>query len=351
MALTFHDGFEGGNIVSGQWTDLGGTAPTLATAIKNTGAYSLRCNAAAALSGVLVATYSQQMSFYLYIATLPDALCIIAGMNDADDFVELTTAGYITLYDSAGALKGTSTTQLATGRWYRICYAGDGGAAAKVYIDGILEITAASGMAGVIGRDVGVETSCTADLYFDDVVCGNATAQADLGNIVVLASCPKGAGDVTEFTPSAGSNWDCVNEVPYSDVDYVSHAAAASDLYAIQTCADIGLVGTVQAVRTIARGKRTGVSTTTNQVKDNGTIYQTAWAMGTSYGWSRRYDAVMPNGGAAWTNARFDAFQIGHDCTAGTSTVSFDFIEVAYIPTVVGGVDVAAIPLGIWRGV
>ena len=63
------------------------------------------------------------------------------------------------------------------------------------------------------------------DIYLSD-------SMAYVGDCRVVRLLPTGAGDVTAWTPSAGANWDAVNDS--SSTDYVGTATAASkDLYVL----------------------------------------------------------------------------------------------------------------------
>jgi hypothetical protein len=65
--------------------------------------------------------------------------------------------------------------------------------------------------------------------WFDDVVFDDA---AWPGNTKIAAIRPSGAGNSAQWTPSAGANWECVDEVPASDTDYVeTNVVDKVDLY------------------------------------------------------------------------------------------------------------------------
>lgn len=94
------------------------------------------------------------------------------------------------------------------------------------------------------------------DVYFLDKSVGGADF---LGDVRVLRLAPTNSGNYTNFTPSTGSNWDCVNEV-YSattETDYVqSGTVGHKDTYSL---ADTGLSTgtTVHALQVIAEVQRT----------------------------------------------------------------------------------------------
>ena len=105
---------------------------------------------------------------------------------------------------------------------------------------------------------------------------------------------------------------------------------------------------TIKAVSSWFRMKRGNGSGAyhANMVRDNGTDYPSAdLALTIAYLWYNRYDATMPNGGAAWIQARIDAFQAGfsHYDTYGEDTYgSCVMVMVAYSPYIIQEVTLSA---------
>lgn len=74
-------------------------------------------------------------------------------------------------------------------------------------------------------------TPSTATIYLDDLTIATGGWPGDINYEAIV---PDGAGSVTQWTPSAGANWDCVEEVPPSDANYVSAALdAKKDTYSL----------------------------------------------------------------------------------------------------------------------
>jgi hypothetical protein len=70
-----------------------------------------------------------------------------------------------------------------------------------------------------------------ADAYFGDVVADDGVWP---GNTVMALLKPQAAGSSTQWTPSAGANWDCVEEVPASMNEFVGvNAGDQLDLYTL----------------------------------------------------------------------------------------------------------------------
>ena len=75
-----------------------------------------------------------------------------------------------------------------------------------------------------------------------------------IGRGGIPAIFPTGAGNSTDLNPSAGANWQCVDEVPPNDdTDYVSSAVVDDhDSYA---ASNLAATGTISAVQWLARAK------------------------------------------------------------------------------------------------
>lgn|SRR5262245_57598354 len=70
------------------------------------------------------------------------------------------------------------------------------------------------------------------DLYYLDTN-GAAPYNDFLGDVKVETLVPNGSGFYTQFTPSTGSNWQCVDELPAVTTDYVGSATIGNrDTYA-----------------------------------------------------------------------------------------------------------------------
>lgn len=166
----------------------------------------------------------------------------------------------------------------------------------------------------VIGTEVGVQHDFD-DLYICDT--SGSLNNTFLGDVSIRAIFPNGAGNASEWTPSAGSNYDCVNETsPNDDTDYNSAAAInLKDLYAFASApagADIRGVQVLAAVRKSAEGP--------GQVKlvtrSNGTDYDGAahGIASTEYSYVREVLETDPGSGspeAAWTESGFNAAEFG----------------------------------------
>ena len=94
--------------------------------------------------------------------------------------------------------------------------------------------------------------------YWDDIVLDDSVLPPPSK---ILKATIGGSGSSTQWTPSAGSNYQCINEMPISDADYVSTQPLGNiDLYSLSNFVP-GISCNIKSVSTLIRGWRDGVST------------------------------------------------------------------------------------------
>jgi hypothetical protein len=154
--------------------------------------------------------------------------------------------------------------------------------------------------------------------YFDDVYIldsgGSAPYNTFLGEVRIYTTLPTGAGATTQWTPSAGTNFGAVDDVPYSASDYVSTSTSGNrDTYAMSDLPSG--VGTIYAVRTVAAAKKSDAGAASLKVVDRSggaNYYGTTTALATGdvsvFGAIRTVD---PATSAAWTASGVNALEAG----------------------------------------
>src|SRR5688572_14386147 len=184
MALLNRCGFEQQTTTAGfEWVANSATfsGVSIDTTTKHGGAASLRCNPTASQGNVRFFARSDSTNpifirFYLYIGTAPGAITTISDYMDS----ALTSACGIRLNSNrtlefwdfqAAAQVGSDSSALSLNTWYRIEYTFDDGTnTGSARIDGVdFASGAVTDLAGGGLVRVGVATSATCDLYFDDV--------------------------------------------------------------------------------------------------------------------------------------------------------------------------------------
>lgn len=108
--------------------------------------------------------------------------------------------------------------------------------------------------------------------YFDNLILDDA---AWIGDTKIQAVVPIGVGNTTGWTPSAGANWECVDEKPPNDADYVSiNANDVMDTYVAGNLS--GSIDNIKCVQVQSRTRIEGAPTPTNLklvVRSGGTDY------------------------------------------------------------------------------
>jgi len=151
------------------------------------------------------------------------------------------------------------------------------------------------------------------DLYFLD---GSGSVNNDfLGNRKVIALDPDGAGDSTDWTPSAGSNYENVNDGGLLDEDTTYNETstdADDDLYTYDNLP--GVTASVDGIQITTETRVTaGSMDLSNLIKTGTTIYPgTADTItSTSYVTTIRVEEQDPDTVAAWTPSGVNDAQFG----------------------------------------
>lgn len=151
------------------------------------------------------------------------------------------------------------------------------------------------------------------DLYVYDTSGG--TQNANPGDSRIITKMPNGAGNSTQWTPSAGSNWQCVDEIPPNDdTDYVSSSTAGqTDLYTTQSASLSSAAPNFVVTRRRHRKDDAGAHTDQSIIRSGSTnASSTAVAVPSTYAFVDDIFVNDPNTAAAWASGTAaDAIQIG----------------------------------------
>jgi hypothetical protein len=156
----------------------------------------------------------------------------------------------------------------------------------------------------------------TTGIYIDDFyVCDSTgTNTTFLGDSRVDTLYPTGAGNTTQFTASAGSNWQCVDEtLQNGDSDYVQSSTATNkDTYGFSDLSHtptsvFGVQINMYAKKDDA-GSRTLCAVTRSGGSDTDGATQ---GLNTSYSNLIEVLDTDPNGSIAWTKAAVNAAEFG----------------------------------------
>jgi hypothetical protein len=153
---------------------------------------------------------------------------------------------------------------------------------------------------------------------FDDIYILDTTGSVNnnfLGNQKITMISPDALGSSANFTPSAGDNFENIDEGVTVDDDTTyneSATAAHKDLVNYSAAADLGVIAGVQ-VATECRETDATNYTLKTVVKSGGTESDdTAQNMGSTYTSLKRLVELDPNTSAPWTLINLNAAEFGY---------------------------------------
>lgn len=191
----------------------------------------------------------------------------------------------------------------------------------QVKIDGAalcIDFSGNTGLTGQIGRiafgswdSYGPQTG-----WIDNIVVDTANW---IGSTKIVGIVPTGAGDLTQFTPSAGANYQTVDELPVSDADYNSvNTVDQTDLFTHGALP--GVASVVKAVQVQFRSVKEGASTPQNiqsALKIGATVYNgTSKGLTFSFADNIQMQELSPATGIAWTVDEVNNAQFGYKSKA-----------------------------------
>jgi len=300
----------GGRIDNGQCLSLGSSSSAVWRSLPNSA--TLHCG-----FGFQVDTFSYSEDFFR-----------IRDGSTNQIYLTLNTDGSIAV-KSGTTLATTSTGLIVPGQWCHMQLSVTINDSTGSFVFKINNVTVAS--------DTNVDTKVSANAYanqiflwnqnnsvttkFDDLyVCDDSGSYCNtlLGDGRMECLNPSGAGNSTNLTPSAGANYECVDEsVSDDDTTYNSAASAVKDTYAMDNLVTTaGTVHVVQAISTV-RKDDAGSVTGNNVIRSGGTDYaQASHALADDYEMRTNILERDPNGSIAWTVSSVNALENGWERTA-----------------------------------
>ena len=279
--------------------------------------------------------------------------------------IRINTSGQVEIFDYTNGVLVTSSTVLSVNTYYRIEAQLDwtvGSPNDELKINGTSEGSSTGGSTSassglnplILGDDQKGDTKSNCIVYTDDFVIFDTSGSVNnswVGDVKVLGAVPIGQSPDSGYDDFTGSpdatnkynNWD--ERGNDGDTSYNQGPAGAppwEQLSTIQSSSTIGLASgdTIVAVATkvVANLNNAQTNTGTILVRDNGTNYATDFVLNVDnlYYVYERIDDQAPRG-SAWTQAIFDAFQIGAQIGSDqTSGAAHRFTQVtaqvAYTP-------------------
>lgn len=334
MSVVFYDSFDhyATADLTKKWTSVGG-APTIGAVGRN----STNGLSIAAQNRYVEKSFTADDTVVVGFAISGTDINETAGNGHFLDLYETATlqvyfavnaAGFIEARRGSGTLLGTSTLALADSTYYYLEFkvkADDTTGTVEVRVNG----TAYLSLTGQDTNNGGTSTINMIRLGYmnsglgaapgysiDDVyiVTADGSGAVDfLGPVRAKCIFPDGAGASTDFTPSAGSNYQNVDEASQDgDTTYNSEATAGDhDTY---TFGAVGVTGTVKAVQVnlMVRSDGAGAETIAPMVRISSTDYQgTTQGITTGYTDVSQIYETSPATAAAWTVTEIDGAEFG----------------------------------------
>jgi hypothetical protein len=171
------------------------------------------------------------------------------------------------------------TTQITTEKWWYLeikAYIHNTAGTCELRVNGVTEanetgLDTQGGSLSTIDYTYLYHNTYVGDVYFDDLyICDNngSTNNDFLGDCKVETLLPNGAGASTDWTPSTGSNYQCVDDNPSNDdTDYVSETTAGDhDTYTFDDLATTS--GTVYGVQHMVAARKADAGSRTLKTYD-----------------------------------------------------------------------------------
>jgi hypothetical protein len=364
MVPTFACGFEcavpaGTANVGQHWFVAAGGGGSIQTATVRTSSNALRANPSSHTSLITTTTLGSSnifvMRFYLRFATLPSADTLLAtplytaaqymGLGFKQSDSKLYAAHDTGNTAGAGPFTfGASGVAVTTGIWYRIDLSVDVHAnpwTCDAQIDGTAVAQDTNAVAATTNAIVllGSSAAVSMDAFFDDFILSNTAVDYPIGAGHVNSYVPAGDGTHTATSthvvkgtlsaPTAGGNvttgttdsFNWVNGRPLlggatDNTRLINQQTAASAEYAEHTIEQDAVETTApRAVEVVGAHRQASTSACDSHFKvvDSGSetvvFDQTSNGVASDRFFTKQF-ATMPNGGAAWTLARFKALRL-----------------------------------------
>jgi hypothetical protein len=225
-----------------------------------------------------------------------------------------------------GTVLATSDQALQSDIWYYIqfkAYIHDTLGTAEVNVNGLTWVTISNAdtknTANAYANQICLwnHTGAGPTVNFDDLYVCDTTGSynnAFLGDVRVQAILPSGVGAQAEWDPSAGANWQCVDEAaPNADTDYVSTAVAGErDSYLFGDLTPV--TGSIKAVVVypMARKDDAGARSIAPVVRVGGVNYDgVEQSIADTYAYYKQIYEENPGTALPWTIADVNAAEFG----------------------------------------
>lgn len=322
MALLFIDGFDhyATADITKKWDE--NNIASINAGGRITGSYvSVAASGGRYVGKVFTSSSTVIIGFALYVGVRATSLLRLYDGTTQQVELALTAAGALTISGQSSA-----DNVVPTSAWTYV--------ELKVTIDntyGSVEVRINGSSTPVISAS-GLDTQATANAYvnrvrlisstsgtqfYDDFYLCDTTGSTNnnfLGDVTIRNLYPNGAGNYTQFTPSTGSNYTCVDEASVNTTDYVSSSNVGDiDTYALGDLASTA-TGTIMGIQVnnMALKDDAGARSVANVIRSGTTDeVSSSAALSTSQLDYRSIHETDPATSAAWTVSGINALEAG----------------------------------------
>lgn len=331
MTLLFIDGFDHYSAqtdIGKKWSVVTATYPTVTTTLGRRGGGALSVlNTNYYVDRTISSTETVVAGFALYrtSSATGDVLKFFEGTTNHLTLT-IDANGKLRLYNgtNAGTLLATGTTTISTSTWFYIelkATIGNSGSY-EVKVNGVSEFSSGSADTQNGGTATMDKVRFTGSaVYLDDIYICNTSGSTNndfLGDCRIDTLYPSGAGNYTQFTPSTGSNYTCVDETTPNTTDYISDATsgdrdsyAFANLTALVSQTVFGVQVSAYAQKSDSGARSLGTMARLTSTDSDGASV----ALATSYAYISQVYETDP-ASAAWTEANVNSAEFGVKVTA-----------------------------------
>ena len=328
--LVYLDGFDEYGTTS-DWIASGWSGACTALATGNVGGKSVRLTNTQR-TRAYTADKAHHVMFYWQCSTASNVSVVWACKESATIHGKLNylgdgTFGMTRNGTSVGTKPISDYLGIAGGTWYHIeiiYYCDNTSGGFEVYVNG--ELACTSGGYNVDTQNGGSGTPNVLALegdsgswYFDDLALyTGGSPGTQIGPSRVITEMPTGDGALTDWTPSTGSRYTCVDEIGPNTTDYISDATV--DHRNTFTKDALGVTGIVRAVAVNYYAEKDDAATRSirGSLRIGSTNHDASvdQSMGVSYSYFEDIWEQNPDTSGDWTVSDVDAAEFGVRVTA-----------------------------------
>lgn len=325
MARIFTAGFEGGTGDITKFSGIDGANVISSSGLDMDGSYCLACDGGSDFARISITADDEMYFAFLYRCSTigGSGNALIGFYSDATLLGRLVTAGgtsnVMQAMSGSSTLLASSAQALAENTTYfvEVYYKlADSGGRFAVKLNNISAIdftgdTKPSTQTTFNGVVFGISGSTLSYGYFDNIILDDADW---IGKTYIQGLAVTGAGTTTQFTPSAGANYACVDEIPVSTTDYIStNTNDHLDTYALANLT--GTLGLIKSVSVNAYAIKEGSATPQNlklaMLSGSTTDLSAGKAIPTSYAVLSNIWETDPDTSSAWDESGVNALEVG----------------------------------------